>query len=74
MHLVPLHERKRQLEGVQKHTFAVFSVFHRSLTKMTNGREDANGAHPIRFLVDFLVYEFRSFVSLDGSERSVFIQ
>ena len=64
-------ERERQREAVQMHTYF---VFHWSLTKMTDGRKDAPGAHSIRFLVDFRVYKFRSFVSLDGSERSIFFR
>ena len=39
---------------------------------MTDGRTNAPGPHSKRFLDDFRVYDFRSFVSLDGSERSVF--
>ena len=38
---------------------------------MTDGWKNTAGAHSIRFLVDFRVYKFRSFVSLDGSEHSV---
>ena len=71
-------ERERPREAVQTevqtHTFAVFSVFHRSLIKITNGWKDVAGAHSIRFLLDFHVYAFQSFVSLDGSEQSVFIR
>ena len=59
---------------VQTLMFAVFFLFHWSLTKMTDGWKDVAGAHCICFLVDFGVYECRSFVSLDGSERSVFDQ
>ena len=41
---------------------------------MTDSRKDVPGAHSIRFLIDFCVYEFRSFVSLDSSECNVFVQ
>ena len=42
--------------------------------KMTNGWKNVAGAHSVCFLVDFSVYEFRSFVSLNGSKCSVFVQ
>ena len=41
---------------------------------MTDSRKDEAGAHSVRFLVNFRVYEFRSFVSLDGSEHSLFVR
>ena len=40
-------------EAVQTHTFAIFPVFHLSLTKMTEGWKNAAGAPSVRFLVDF---------------------
>ena len=68
-------DRERRCTPRCKHIcLQYFSVFHRSLTKMTNGRKDAAGAHSIRFLVDLCVYEFQSFISLDSSEWSVFVQ
>ena len=76
MHLVALHERERETERGYANTYisSIFFVFHWSLSKMTDGRNDAAGAHSIRFLVNFHVYEFRSFISLDVSEPSVFVQ
>ena len=59
------------------HTFAVISIFSYSIghfDKMTDGRKDAVGPRSVRFDVDFRAYEFFSFVSLTGSERSVFVR
>ena len=41
---------------------------------MADDWKNAAGAQSTRFLVDFRVHEFGSFISLDGSEHSVYIR
>ena len=50
-----------------------FPVLHRSLTSMTGGWKNEAGAPSVRFLVDFSVQKFQSFVSLNRSKRNVFV-
>ena len=54
-----LFRNTRKREAVQTHTLVVFCRI-----RWVNGWKNAAGAHSVRLLVDFSVYEFRSFGSL----------